>query len=132
MDAAGYKDLILSRETADAYNPKVVRSTMGAIFRLNLHRNIDLNSEFSNLVSKGYKIVVTSLDTQNFYYDLNFNDKLVIVIGNEAKGVKKESQDLANIKVKIPMIGQTESLNAAVATSIIAYEGVRQKFATLK
>ena len=84
------------------------------------------------MTSKGYKIVVTSLDTQHFYYDLNFKDKLVIVIGNESKGVKKEIQDLANVKVKIPMLGQTESLNAAVATSIIAYEGVRQKFATQK
>ena len=132
LDAAGYQDLILSKETADPYNPKVVRSTMGAIFRLKLHRNIDLLSELNDLILKGYKIVVTSLDTQHFYYDLNFNDKLVIVIGNESKGVKKEIQDLANVKVKIPMLGQTESLNAAVATSIIAYEGVRQKFATQK
>lgn len=132
LDAAGYQDLILSKETADPYNPKVVRSTMGAIFRLKLHRNVDLLSKLKELTSKGYKIVVTSLDTQHFYYDLNFKDKLVIVIGNESKGVKKEIQDLANVKVKIPMLGQTESLNAAVATSIIAYEGVRQKFATQK
>ena len=132
LDAAGYKDLVLSNETAEPYNPKVVRSTMGAIFRLNLHRNMDIYKTLQSLSSKGYKIVVTSLDTDEFYYDLNFEEKLVIVIGNESKGVKKEIQDMANVKVKIPMIGQTESLNAAVATSIIAYEGVRQKFATQK
>ena len=77
-------------------------------------------------------VLYQSSNNDYFYYDLNFKDKLVIVIGNESKGVKKEIQDLANVKVKIPMLGQTESLNAAVATSIIAYEGVRQKFATQK
>lgn len=127
LESSGYKDLILSNNTAEPYNPKVVRSTMGAIFRLDLHRNIDLKQELTNLKSKGYKVVVTSLETENYYYDLNFNEKLIIVIGNESKGVSKDIQELADIKVKIPMLGKTESLNAAVATSIIAYEGVRQK-----
>jgi len=129
LDAAGYKDLILSNGTAEAYNPKVVRSTMGAIFRLNLHTNINLEQKLIELKSKGYKVVITSLETNNFYYDVKFTEKLVIVIGNESKGVSKEIQNLADVKIKIPMIGKTESLNAAVACSIIAYEGVRQKFA---
>lgn len=132
LDSAGYKDLILSQGSAEPYNPKVVRSTMGAIFRLNLHRNINLKDELENLKNKGYKIVITSLDTESYYYDLNFSEKIVVVIGNESKGVSKEIQDIADIKIKIPMLGKTESLNAAVATSIIAYEGVRQKFATIK
>ena len=129
LDAAGYKDLILSNGTAEAYNPKVVRSTMGAIFRLKLHINTNLEQKLIELKSKGYKVVITSLETNNFYYDVNFTEKLVIVIGNESKGVSKEIQNLADVKIKIPMIGKTESLNAGVACSIIAYEGVRQKFA---
>lgn len=132
LDSAGYKDLILSNDTADAYNPKVVRSTMGAIFRLNIHKNVDLKEELEELKAQGYKIVVTDLNTDKYYYDLNFEDKLIIVIGNESKGVSQEIKALADVKVIIPMIGKTESLNAAVATSIIAYEGVRQKFATKK
>lgn len=132
LDSAGYKDLILSSDTAEAYNPKVVRSTMGAIFRLNLHRNINLEAELINLKRKNYKVVVTDLETENYYYDLNFEDKLVIVIGNESKGVSKQIKDLADVKVKIPMLGKTESLNAAVATSIIAYEGVRKKLNNTK
>lgn len=132
LDSAGYKDLILSKDTADPYNPKVVRSTMGAIFRLQLHKNLDFIKELQDLKSKGYKIVVTALDTEKYYYDLNFKEKLVIIIGNESKGVSSEVQKLADKKIKIPMLGKTESLNAAVATSIIAYEGVRQKFATAK
>lgn len=127
LDSAGYQDLLLSKGSADAYNPKVVRSTMGAIFRLRLHSGLDLKEELIKLRQKGYKIVITSLETTKHYYDLNFEEKLVIVIGNESKGVSKEIQELADIKIKIPMLGKTESLNAAVATSIIAYEGVRRK-----
>lgn len=127
LDAAGYQDLILSKETAEPYNPKVVRSTMGAIFRLNFYRNVNLKEELEELQKLGYKIVVTALDTDSYYYDLDFKEKLVIVIGNEARGVSEEIQEIADRKVKIPMLGKTESLNAAVATSILAYEGVRQK-----
>ena len=132
LDAAGYNDLFLSEETAEIYNPKVVRSTMGAIFRMNFHRTENLKIELNELLEKGYKIIATSLDTETYYYDLNFEDKLVIIIGNEANGVKEEIIEMANKKVKIPMLGKTESLNAAIATSIIAYEGVRQKVASGK
>lgn len=132
LDSAGYQDLVLSKGSAEPYNPKVVRSTMGAIFRLRLHSGLNLKDELIKLKEIGYKVVITSLETTKFYYDLNFEEKLVIVIGNESKGVSKEIQELADVKVKIPMIGKTESLNAAVATSIIAYEGVRRKFATTK
>ena len=89
--------------------------------------NFDLKEELLKLKKAGYKVVITSLDTNEMHYNLNFSDRLVIVIGNEAKGVKKEIQDLADIKVKIPMLGRTESLNASVAASVIAYEKVRQE-----
>ncbi len=100
---------------------------MGAIFRVKVLEKLDLKEKLIELKKAGYRIVITSLDTNEMHYNLNFNDKLVIVIGNEAKGVKKEIQDLADIKIKIPMFGRTESLNASVATSIIAYEKVRQQ-----
>ncbi len=127
LDSAGYSSLILSNASADPYNSKVVRSTMGAIFRLKIEQlETELFSKLESLKKEGYKVVVTSLDTNSYYYDLNFDEKLVIVIGNESKGVSKEIQEMADIKIKIPMVGKTESLNAAVATSIIAYEKVRR------
>ena len=132
LDAAGYQDLIVSQGTAEVYNPKVVRSTMGAIFRVHFYKATNLQEKLEELKRNGYQIVVTSLDTNSYYYDLNFQEKLVIVIGNEAKGVTQEIQEMADRKIKIPMLGKTESLNAAVATSILAYEGVRQKVATPK
>ena len=70
--------------------------------------------------------MATSLDTNQSIYDMEYHKK-VIVIGNESKGVSKEIQDMADIKVKIPMLGKTESLNASVAASIMIYEYVRGK-----
>ena len=73
-----------------------------------------------------YELVVTSLQTESSIYDIDYNKK-IIVIGNEANGVSKEIQDMADRKIKIPMLGKTESLNASVATAIILYEYIRQK-----
>lgn len=126
LDCAGIKNLIVSKGTADVYNPKVVRSTMGAIYRIHIDECDDLLETLKKMQDDGYKIVVTTLDTENYYEKLDFKEKCVIVIGNESKGIKKEIQDLSDIKVKIPLLGKTESLNAGVAASIIAYEYVRK------
>lgn len=127
LDCAGINTLLLSEGTADVYNPKTIRSTMGAIYRVNVLDNLNLISELQKLKCNGYKIVITHLNTNKKHYDLDFSEKLVIVIGNEAKGVSDAINDLADIRVKIPMLGKTESLNASVAASIIAYENVRYK-----
>lgn len=126
IDSVGLKQVIVSKETADAYNPKVVRSTMGAIFRVNIIESDNLIETLKNLRKHKYKIMATSLETNNYIYDVDYNKK-VIVIGNEANGVSKEILNAAEEKIKIPMLGRTESLNASVATSIILYEYVRRK-----
>ena len=125
LDAAGIKDLIISNESADIYNSKVTRSTMGAIYRLNVIRT-ELLTKLKEMQEAGYKIVVTSLATDKNHYDINFAEKTIIVMGNEAKGVSNEILEMADVKVKIPMLGKTESLNAAMATGILAYEYVRK------
>lgn len=127
LDCAGINSLILSSGCADLYNPKVVRSTMGAIFRVNITRHKEFINKLLELKEKGYKIIVTSLQTEKYIYDLNLMEKCIIVIGNESKGVSNDIMQIADIKTKIPMIGKTESLNAGVAASIIAYEVLRQK-----
>lgn len=127
LDCAGINTLLLSNGTVDAYNPKTIRSTMGAIYRVSVIENLDLVSELQKLKTSGYKIVVTHLNTSKKHYDLDFNEKLVIVIGNEGKGVSEAVNNLADIRVKIPMLGRTESLNASVAASLMAYEYVRYK-----
>ncbi len=125
-DSANLKQIIVSNDTADCYNPKVVRSTMGGIFRVNVIRTENLKHNLEQLQKHGFEIVVTSLDTNESVYDISYNKK-VVVIGNEANGVSKEIQEMADKKVKIPMLGKTESLNAGVAAGIMIYEYVRGK-----
>ena len=126
VDSANLKQIILSKESADSYNPKVVRSTMGAIFRVNIIEADSLKDMLQEAKKNNFKVMVTSLDTKNSIYDVDYSKK-VIVIGNEANGVSKEVQAIADEKVKIPMLGKTESLNASVAAGIMIYEYVRKK-----
>jgi len=126
IDSVGLNQVIVSKETADAYNPKVVRSTMGAIFRVNIIESENLIDTLKNMKKHKYKVMATSLETPNSIYDVEYNRK-VIVIGNEANGVSQEILDYADEKIKIPMLGKTESLNASVATAVILYEYVRNK-----
>ena len=126
VDSIGLNQILVSKRTADCYNPKVVRSTMGAIFRIKIIECADLEQTLKEIQKNNFKLVVSSLQTNNSLYDINFNKK-VIIIGNEAKGVEPQIQKMADEKIKIPMLGKTESLNASVATGIILYEYVRQK-----
>lgn len=128
-DSIGLTQILVSKGTADAYNPKVVRSTMGAIFRVKIIECENLKQTLKEIKKHKFKVVVSSLQTENSLYDMNYQKK-VIVIGNEANGVEKEIQELADERIKIPMLGKTESLNASVATGIILYEYVRQKLKT--
>lgn len=122
----GLKQIIVSKTTADVYNPKVVRSTMGAIFRVKVIEVEDLIKTIKTIKKHRFEILATSLDTQKSIYDVNYKKK-VVIIGNEANGVSKELLEIADEKIKIPMLGKTESLNASVATGIILYEYVRRK-----
>lgn len=124
-DSANLKQIILSEDCADPYNPKVVRSTMGAIFRINIIRTKDLIKILQDTKKNKFEVISTSLETDKSIYDVKYNKK-VIVIGNEAKGISKQVQDISDIKIKIPMLGKTESLNASVAAGIMIYEYVRE------
>ena len=126
VDSIGLNQIIVSKGTADAFNAKVVRSTMGAIFRINIIEVDDLKQSIKEMKKHHFKLMVTSLQTENSIYDIDFNKK-IIVIGNESNGVSQEIQDMADEKAKIPMLGKTESLNASVAAGIVMYEYVRQK-----
>ena len=126
VDSIGLNQIIVSKGTADAFNSKVVRSTMGAIFRIKIIEVENLVQEIKKMKKHHFKLMVTSLQTKNSIYDIDFNKK-IIIIGNEANGVSKEIQDMADEKAKIPMLGRTESLNASVAAGVVMYEYVRQK-----
>ena len=123
-DSIALTQIIVPKGNADPYNPKVVRSTMGAIFRVNVIEVEDLAKTIKEMKKHKLQIFATDLATNDTIYDVNYK-KSVIVIGNEGNGVSKEILELADKRIKIPMPGKTESLNAAVATGIILYNAIR-------
>ena len=117
----GFSDVYILKGSADVYNPKVIRSTMGAIFRLNFH--FEENYDFvETLKTKGYKIITTALKNSVSLTEVAEYSKTAIVIGNEANGVSDEIMAISDIITKIEMAGNAESLNAAVAAGIVMYK----------
>ena len=127
LDCAGIRTLLLSQGCTDEYNPKVIRSTMGASFRVNIYSDLDLVSALKYLKEKGFHVIVTALDADSGLFEYHFPERSIIVIGNESNGVSAAVQEIADTKIKIPMVGKTESLNAGVAASLMAYEYFRKK-----
>jgi TrmH family RNA methyltransferase len=117
-DWFGVRHIICGVGTADCYNPKVIQSTMGSIFRVSLFYE-DLNSFLAR--NRGITIAATSLDGEPLRPSEKW-ESLFLVIGNESQGVQKEILDMADRKILIPRTGHGESLNAAVATGIVLYE----------
>ena len=124
-DAAGALGVILLKGTVDVFNEKTLRSTMGSIFHLPVVEFKDLE-ELQNLMTSGFRLIVSSLEGKKNFYDESLLGKIIIAVGNEGNGVSKEIYALADSKVKIPMPGNAESLNVAIAGSIMMFEYVRQ------
>ena len=125
-DSVGLKQILISKGTTEAYNPKVIRSTMGAIFRVKIIECENLKETLKRLQKNNFKIMVTDLNTDKSIYDIKLQKK-VIIIGNEANGVSEEIKNIADTRAIIPMFGKTESLNASVATAVILYEAMRNQ-----
>ncbi|MEG2353811.1 MAG: RNA methyltransferase [Clostridium sp.] len=123
--AAGALAVIITKGTVDIYNEKTLRSTMGSIFRMPIIEDKDLEV-VKNLQDKGFKLVTSTLDTDKNFFEVDLNQDIIISVGNEGNGISNELRELSDIEVKIPMPGNAESLNAAVAASIMMYEVVRQ------
>lgn len=123
--AAGVTGIILTKGTVDIYNDKVIRSTMGSIFYVPIIHDNDL-SFLRGLKSEGFNLVATSLQESKDFFREDLSGKIILSVGNEGNGISDEIFDMADIKVKIPMPGGAESLNVAIATSIILFERVRQ------
>ena len=132
-DWFGIEAVFASKDTVDVFNPKVVQSTMGAIFRVKMHY-VDLPALFEKIRSIDGKVFGTFLDGKNMYereLDNGTDAPAVIVIGNEANGISNEVEALVSDRLYIPPYPQdspgSESLNAAVATAITVAEFRRRK-----
>ena len=114
-DAFGIDGVVLSKECADIYSPKVVRSTMGSIFHLPVIRDVGVEE----LKKLNMKIYSSSLDGDE---EFKIEDNSILVIGNEGNGISEETKEITDEFIKIRMPGNAESLNASIAAGILMYE----------
>lgn len=124
-DAAGFDGVLLSTQCADVFSPKVLRATMGSVFRMGIRVTDDLPGVLADMVQGGASVLSSQLDGEPFYQRSPLNERFVLVIGSEGNGVTDEVKAVATHKVKLPMRGGAESLNAAVAAGIMMYELTR-------
>ncbi len=120
-EAAGFRAIILGEGSADLYNDKTIRATQGALFQLPIIRG-NLEELLPKIHNAGYESWVTTLEEATFYHKLEKPTKCALIMGNEGQGVDPKIQKLATTKVKIPMLGQSESLNVGIAAGILIYD----------
>jgi TrmH family RNA methyltransferase len=126
-DAVGANGIIISKGSVDVYNPKVVRATMGSIFRVPIISESNLVEDINTLRDNNIEVLASHLQGSSNIYDCDLTKGVAILIGNEGNGLSEGITGLANRNIKIPMIGKSESLNAGVAASIMVYEVLRQR-----
>ena len=126
-EGAGMDGIFMNRTCVDIYNPKVVRSTMGSIYRVPFVYVDDFCGLLKRMKDEGIRLYAAHLKGLDNYYDADLSGRCAFMIGNEANGLSYEVSALASEYVKIPMAGRVESLNAAMAAGILMYEMRRQK-----
>lgn len=126
-EGAGVTGIIMSKETVDIYNPKVIRSTMGSIYRMPFYYAEDLLDAISEMKKRNISTYAAHLDGKNSYDAEDYKKPCAFFIGNEGNGLRDEVADAADIYIRIPMCGQVESLNAAVAACVLMFEAARQR-----
>ena len=125
-EGAGVTGVIMSRDTVDIYNPKVIRSTMGSIYRVPFFYAEDLKEVMKELNEHKIHSYAARLDGENVYQS-NLKESCAFMIGNEGNGLSDGLSAMAERYIRIPMCGQVESLNAAIAATVLMYETMRQR-----
>lgn len=126
-EGAGVTGILMTKGCVDLYNPKVIRSTMGSIYRMPFYYSDDLKADIQFLKKQGICLYAAHLKGTGTYDQQDYRGAAGFLIGNESKGLTDETAELADVYVRIPMCGQVESLNAAVASAILMYEANRQR-----
>ena len=123
-NAAGVEQVILAPKTVDPYNPKVVRGAMGAHFRLPI---VALSWPEIAEALAGVQVLLADVRAEQAYYEVDWTQPSALIVGGEAHGASPEAMELAAATIAIPMPGEAESLNAAMAASVILFEAARQR-----
>ncbi|MBR2038079.1 MAG: RNA methyltransferase [Lachnospiraceae bacterium] len=126
-EGAGIAGVIMSGNTVDIFNPKTIRATMGSIYRVPFVYVQDMAQAIKRLKRADIAVYAAHLKGEQYYDAFDYTKGCAFLIGNEGNGLKEETALLADTYVKIPMAGQVESLNAAIATTLFMYEAARQR-----
>lgn len=126
-EGAGVTGVVLSRDCADIYNPKTIRSTMGSVYRVPFCYEDDLAEVLDRMNRAGIDTYAAHLDGKRAYDQMDYRKPSAFVIGNEGSGLREEIARRAKTYINIPMQGKVESLNAAVAASVLMFEAARQR-----
>lgn len=126
-EGAGLSGIIMSSHTVDIFNPKTIRATMGSIYRVPFIYTDDLADAVRIVKNAGVKTYAAHLAGKTAYDMENYCGASAFLIGNEGNGLSREIADLADLYVRIPMLGEVESLNAGVAAALFMYEAARQR-----
>lgn len=126
-EGAGVTGILLTRDSVDLYNPKVIRSTMGSVYRMPFYYTEDLHSVLEQWKAQGIGVYAAHLKGEHTYDKEDYKKPCAFLIGNESQGLTDETAVLADHYIRIPMWGQVESLNAAIASGILMYEARRQR-----
>ncbi|MCD8132604.1 MAG: RNA methyltransferase [Clostridiales bacterium] len=126
-EGAGISGVIMDACTADIYNPKTIRSTMGSIYRIPFLITEDLPGMLHRMKSGGIRVFAAHLEGSVCYDEPDYTKGTAFLIGNEGNGLTEEAASLADAHIRIPMNGQVESLNAAMAAGLLMYEAERQR-----
>lgn len=126
-EGAGVTAVLMTKNTVDLFNPKTIRATMGSIYRVPFVYVENIEDTIKSLHNSGVKTYAAHLEGDTYYDSFSFKEGTAFLIGNEGNGLKRSTADLADSYLKIPMEGRVESLNAAIATSLLMYEAHRQR-----
>ena len=126
-EAAGAAGILMDAETADPWQPKVVRGTMGAIFRLPFAVSEDLPEALLELKARGMTLYAAHLEGSREYDTVSYPPRAAFLLGNEGSGLSERITALADERIRIPMAGRTESLNVSTAGAVLLYEHFRQR-----
>ena len=126
-EAAGVKSIILPRDRQVQVNATVMKTSVGTLDNVNLVSVSNLVNAIEKLKESGYWVVGTALENSVDYRTIDYSGKIALVIGNEGKGISDLVQKKCDFLAKIPMYGETNSLNASVAAGIMIYEVIRNR-----
>ena len=126
FEAFGFKNIFIAETNLDIYNPIIIRSSLGAVFNLNIFK-LSFQQIEQILKKQKFKIIISDVDADIHYNKVNLKEKIALVMGPEKSKVSNNFKEISDHTIKIPMFGKVDSLNLSVASSIILSESVNQR-----